>query len=427
MNTVKATLIAVALASTHAQWAGAGEQQASKGLIEDSTLNLLNRNFWMHRDYRNARRNTRNEWDQGIQAHYVSGFTPGTLGLGFDVHAYGGIKLDGGRGSVGNGILPVDSEGRIEDSTGELGGAVKLRVSSTTLKYGEQRTTAPVFATSDSRLLPETATGVHLASQEYEKLSMEGGHFTSINRRDSSNADGALTTEYAGVEARSVDFIGATYHVTDRLSLAAYASQAEELWRQYFANVYYTLPLAETQTVSFDLVAYKTRDQGAALAGQLDNTAYSLKAAYSQGPHKLSVAYQKISGDDFFDYIGGDSIWLANSVQYSDFNAPNERSWQLRYDLNLVAFGVPGLTLMARYVKGDQIDGTRVDPNGPFAGWAGDDQKHWERDMEARYVIQAGMAKDLSFRLRQATHRSTSFDNDLDEVRLIVEYPLSLL
>ncbi|WP_342625932.1 OprD family outer membrane porin, partial [Pseudomonas aeruginosa] len=25
---------------------------------------------------------------------------------------------------------------------------------------------------------------------------------------------------------------------------------------------------------------------------------------------------------------GGDSIFLANSVQYSDFNGPGEKSWQ---------------------------------------------------------------------------------------------------
>ncbi|MGT8993088.1 OprD family outer membrane porin, partial [Pseudomonas aeruginosa] len=28
------------------------------------------------------------------------------------------------------------------------------------------------------------------------------------------------------------------------------------------------------------------------------------------------------------------SIFLANSVQYSDFNGPGEKSWQARYDLN---------------------------------------------------------------------------------------------
>lgn len=427
MNVVKLSLIALAVAAASSQLAVAGEQQESKGFIADSTLNLLNRNFWMQRDYRNSTRNTRDEWAHGIQAHYVSGFTQGTVGFGVDAHGYGGIKLDGGRGSVGNGILPVDGEGRIEDNTGELGGAVKLRVSSTVLRFGEQRPTAPVFATGDSRLLPETATGFQLSSSEFDALSLEAGHFTAINRRNSSNSDGELTSEYAEVEARSVDFVGGTYNFTDNLSVALYGSEAEDVWRQYFANVYYTIPLADDQALNFDLVAYKTDDQGDALAGELDTLTYSLKAAYSFGAHKLSLAYQKVNGDEFFDYIGGDSIWLANSVQYSDFNAPNERSVQVRYDLNMATFGVPGLSFMARYIKGDDIDGTNADPNGAFAGWAGDDEKHWERDLEAKYVVQSGAAKDLSLRVRQATHRSTAFDSDLDEVRLIVEYPLSIL
>ena len=426
MQVVKLSLIALAVAAG-SQFAVAGEQQESKGFIADSSLDLLNRNLYMNRNFINKDRNTREEWAHGIHANFASGFTQGTVGVGVDAYAYGGIKLDGGRGSSGNGIMPVDGDGRIEDSTGEIGGAVKARISSTVLKFGEQRPTAPVFATGDSRLLPETATGLQLSSSELKDFSFEAGHFTAINRRNSSNSDGALTTEYAEVEARSVDFLGGTYNINDNLSVMFYGSEAEDVWRQYFGNLYYSLPLSDDQSLSFDLVAYKTDDEGKSLAGDLDTLTYSLKGAYSFGAHKLSLAYQKVSGDEFFDYVGGDSIWLANSVQYSDFNAPNERSLQVRYDLNMASFGVPGLTFMARYIKGDDIDGTKADPNGAFAGWAGDDEKHWERDLEAKYVVQSGAAKDLSLRLRQATHRSTAFDNDLQDVRLIVEYPLSLL
>ncbi|MCY1557097.1 Porin D [compost metagenome] len=83
---------------------------------------------------------------------------------------------------------------------------------------------------------------------------------------------------------------------------------------------------------------------------------------------------------------------------------------------------------MVRYITGDDIDGTKMDPNGVYAGnFGGDDEKHWERDVEAKYVVQEGAAKDLSFRLRQASHRATSFDSDLDEVRVIIEYPLEVL
>ena len=55
------------------------------------------------------------------------------------------------------------------------------------------------------------------------------------------------------------------------------------------------------------------------------------------------------------------------------------------------------------------------------------DQKRWERDIEVKYVVQTGSMKDMSFRIRQANTRSTQFESDLDEFRLIVEYPLSIL
>ncbi|MGY8832545.1 MAG: OprD family outer membrane porin, partial [Pseudomonadales bacterium] len=55
------------------------------------------------------------------------------------------------------------------------------------------------------------------------------------------------------------------------------------------------------------------------------------------------------------------------------------------------------------------------------------DQKRWERNIEAKYVVQTGSLKEMSFRVRQMTTRATDYESDLDEVRLIVEYPLSVL
>ena len=55
------------------------------------------------------------------------------------------------------------------------------------------------------------------------------------------------------------------------------------------------------------------------------------------------------------------------------------------------------------------------------------DQKRWERNIEAKYVVQSGSLKDMSFRVRQMTTRATDYESDLDEVRLIVEYPLEVL
>lgn len=446
MNIAKLSSLSLAVIAATTQLAIAGQQQEANGFIEDSSLGLLNRNFYMNRDFRNGGSNSqgtngakpaserngyREEWAQGAMLNFASGFTQGTLGFGVDAFAFGGAKLDTGGGRLGNGLLPINNnktaDANAPDSYGDIGGAVKLRLSSTVLKYGEQRPTAPVFATGDNRLLPETATGFQLTSNELDNLSLEAGHFTAFKNRNSTNSDDPLRTTYGGTAVDSIDFTGGTYKINDNISLKAYTSEATDVWRQYFGSASYTIPLTNQQSLNFGLTAYKTKDQGKALAGKLDTTSWSAKAAYGIGAHKFTLAYQKIDGDEYFDYIGVDSIWLANSIQYSDFNAPNERSVQARYDLNMATFGIPGLSFMARYVKGDQIDGTKADPHGAYANKVGDDQKEWERDLEAKYVVQEGTAKDLSFRLRQATHRATSFESDIDEVRLIIEYPLSIL
>ena len=100
------------------------------------------------------------------------------------------------------------------------------------------------------------------------------------------------------------------------------------------------------------------------------------------------------------------------------------------YSLDMTNFGVPGLSFMTRYGKG--TDGDYSNANSTYMRRDSDgnplkDQKRWERDIEAKYVVQTGSMKDLSLRLRQATTRATAFESDLDEVRLIVEYPLSVL
>ena len=445
MNVVKPSFLALAVAAA-SQLAVAGQQQQANGFIEDSSLNLLNRNFYMNRDFHDGgsngegingskpaseRKGYREEWAHGAMLNFASGFTQGTVGFGADAFVYGGIKLDSGRGRVGNGLLPISNnktaDAEVPDTFGEIGGAVKMRVSSTELKYGEQRPTAPVFAMGDNRLLPETATGFQLSSREFDKLFLEAGHFTAYNGRNSTNSDDTLTSSYAGVEADSIDFIGGSYKVNDSLSLMAYASEADEVWRQYFGSASYTLPLADKQSLNFGLVAYKTSDEGESRAGKIDTTSWSAKAAYAFGPHKLTLAYQKIDGDETFDFYGVNSIWLANSVQYGEFNRPNERSMQVRYDINMTDFGVPGLTFMTRYVKGDQIDFTKADPTGAYFRAGVDDEKRWERDFEAQYVVQSGSVKNLSLRLRQATYRSSSFDKGAEDVRLIIEYPLSIL
>jgi imipenem/basic amino acid-specific outer membrane pore len=85
----------------------------------------------------------------------------------------------------------------------------------------------------------------------------------------------------------------------------------------------------------------------------------------------------------------------------------------------MATYGVPGLSFMTRYVKGDNI-------NVANAG----EGKEYEWNLESKYVVQEGPAKDLSFRVRYANYRSNAaysgYSPDLYDTRLIVEYPLNI-
>lgn len=394
------------------------------GLIEDSTLDVLSRNFYLDNKERSpSSKPHKEEWAQGFIANFASGFTPGTIGIGVDAHAFIGLKLDGGKGHSGTGLLPVDSDGRSERDYSSAGGALKLRASKTTLSVGEMTVETPVFDTSDKRLQPEYATGLLLDSREFDALHWQAGHFTAFKNQDASSAHGDFSGYGASTRSGAIDFIGGQFFEGQPLGGALYTSQLSDTWRQYYANLHWS-----PANWMLDSNIYRTQDQGRAEAGAIANTAYSLAGKYSFAAQSLTLAYQKINGDTPFDFVGGDSIYLANSIKYADFNGPGESSWQLRYDLNLATFGIPGLKFMTRYVTGRGIDGTHAPQDGAYTLAQGHGGRHWERDIDLHYVVQSGPAKDLSVQLSHVSHRANTAQagDDIDRVYVVIEYPLTL-
>jgi hypothetical protein len=414
---------------------GLSATAAAEGYLDDAKTEVLSRNFFLSNDYRSpspSGKNYKQEWAQGFIGTFSSGFTPGAVGFGLDAHAFYGLKLDGGKGHSGTGLLPVDSDGRSENDYSSASGALKLRASRTTLAFGEMTVETPVFDTSDKRLQPEYATGFLLNSREIDNLNLVAGHFTAFKNQDSSSGKGDFYGYGANTEAGGISFIGADLFPDSALGGALYASDLSDTWHQYYANLHF-----KQSGVLLDANLYHTRDTGRALAGAIDNTAFSLSGKYAFGPHALLLGWQRINGDTPFDFVGGDSIYLANSIKYADFNGGHERSWQVRYDLDLGAFGIPGLGFMTRYVSGSHIDGTHAPQGGaynPFGADSGEFQpqqgdggKHWERDIDLKYVVQSGTAKDLSVQLSHVSHRANDAQagDDIDRIYVVIQYPLA--
>nr|WP_240431968.1 MULTISPECIES: OprD family porin [Pseudomonas] len=418
----------------------ATDAKPAEGFVEGSSLKLINRNFYFNRDFRsrgdglfNGRQQSyREEWAQGFQGFFSSGYTQGSVGVGVDAHALLGVKLDSGGGTSGTNLLPLDSQRRAEDNYSAAGGALKLRAFDTELKLGDLFPVTPVFQHGDGRLLPQSFRGVSIQNTSIDGLVLQGGRLHSARNKASSNHDGELTTEYGGTTYDSASYLGGDYEFADGTLLSLYQAQFEDVWNQTYVSLGKTFTFDDARALSLGATLYSTRDEGSARAGEIDNDSWSAYARLRVGAHSVMLAHQRINGDQPFDYLGdGDSIYLANSVLYSDFNSPNERSWQLRYDFDMAAIGLPGLNFMTRYLRGTDIDNSKVDPNGAYAYYAvlGDGGKHWERDFQLQYVVQSGPAKDLSITLQQTIHRSNSAqaDGDVDQVRIITQYPLDLL
>jgi imipenem/basic amino acid-specific outer membrane pore len=419
----------------------AATQDNEQGFLADTSLNILSRNFFLQNDYRTGQREQsyRQEWAQGFIANLQSGFTQGKLGVGIDAHGFYGLKLDGGRGHAGTGLLPLDSDGRAEGSYSDAGAALKLRLSRTTLKIGEMEVETPVFDTGDKRLQPEYATGLLLDSRDVDGLKLVAGHFNAFKNENASTSHGDFDGYGASTRGRSISLAGVETTGSEALGGSLYASQLTDTWHQYYGNLHHLSELSDDSTLLLDSNLYRTLDQGSARAGAIANTAYSLSAKYRVGAQAFTLGWQKIDGDTPFDFVGGDSIYLANSIKYADFNGAHEQSWQLRYDLDAIVFGVPGLKFMTRYVRGSQIDGTRApqgavyqpfnEDSGRFEPIQGKGGRHWERDIDVKYVVQSGPAKDLSLDVSHVSHRGNAAQggDDIDRLYIVLEYPLDLL
>ena len=416
-------------------------EDKAEGFIEGSSLSVLNRNFYFNRDYRKGQSSPTGNgyseaWAQGIIGRFESGFTQGTVGVGVDAFAMMGLKLDTGDGRNGGqssfDVLPVNGDGEARDEYTKVGGAAKVRAFDTVVKVGDVFPATPVVAAGDSRLLPESFRGVTATNTSIEGLSVQGGRLHAMSQPVSSDMRENFATFYAGpVNSPWIAYFGGDYSLNKNLSFSLYSSRLKDAWNQYYAGNAWTYPLSDDLSLFGDLNYYKAVDEGKQLLGKFDNNIWSGRVGVKLGAHSVALSHQRNNGNDDFDYLRqSDSIFLDNSIQYSDFNSPKERSWMVRYDLDMDKYGVPGLSFMTRYARGTDADYSNANATYMRRDADGNpltDQKRWERDIEVKYVVQTGSLKDMSLRLRQATTRATAFESDLDEVRVIIEYPLAIL
>ncbi|OWL88877.1 OprD family porin [Halopseudomonas aestusnigri] len=415
-NAVKWSTLALAVAAGNGLIASQAMAEG-EGFVEGASATLSNRTVYFNRDFRDntAGQSKADETATGFLLNFQSGYTQGPIGFGADVLAMQGIKLDSGRGRSGTRLLELDDDGSAKDEYSEIRGAVKVAIlEDTVVRYGVHLPENPVAYYDDARLLPNHYQGYSITNSSIDGLFVEAGRLTDRSEmNDSSETDGALR------EDENLTYAGGTYSFNDNLSVSLYGAEAEDFYDRYFVGADWTLPLSEGTSLSTSLAYYDTSDEDSTDGDEVDNQAASLSVTLSTGYHAFGVAYQQMRGDAGYYYTDGD-IYLANSIQYLDFNAKDEKSYQARYDYDFAGMGIPGLSFMTRYITSSSIDTDYVGI---------DRDSRWERNTELQYTVQNGFLEGLNVRWRNATIRQdANLDGgDVDENRLIVGYTWTLL
>ena len=418
-------LLSTAIAACLPSLSQAGEG----GFIDDASATLTARNYYFSRDFSDIvgpnRQSKAEEWAQGFILNLKSGYTPGPVGFGVDAIGLLGLKLDSSPDRVNTGLLPTRESGKAADDYSRLGLAAKLRLSKTELKVGELQPNLPVLTYSDIRLLPPSYQGVSVVSNELAGLTLQAGHLNSTSLRNEAGDDQMLAMlghlPQRAATSDAFNYAGGDYAFNaGRTSLGAWYAQLEDIYDQRFLGLKHSQPVG-AWTLGANLGFYDSADDGQNLLGEIDNQAAFALLSAKHGGHTFYVGYQAMFGDDAFPRVFANVSPLGNEVPTFEFASADERSWQLRYDYDFAAMGVPGLVAGVRYIRGDNVDAQATNRGG--ARYEG---KDWERDLDIGYTLQSGALKGLGVRVRNVTARS-NYRSDIDENRLILSYTWNLL
>ena len=423
---------------------GASSQSEASGFIEGQSLSGTTRNWYANELKRNKGRFTYNDhgvekttprrinWVQGTILDYSSGFTQGTVGFSTEVAAYNAIALDRDVNDIAgkNNRTLTHSDGDAVGQWSKLGLAnVKARISNTTLVVGRQNFSSPTIDVIGNRALPSSFQGVALHSEEFNNLSFDAGSIDRVSPRTEQGLK-KFRSEYGatGVETDRASVAGLNYQPFQSLKTSLYATHVEDFWNQYYFGAVHDLGDNAVLGLNTNFNYYKTLDTGSKAMGEINNDTFSLAFGLTHQAHTVTLSYQQVIGDEYFDYLHEtNGIYLANSL-LSDFNGPNEKSVQLAYSINMAQYGIPGLKFNAYHARGFDIDGTK------YKGTAYDvknmnGEDHSEYSIGTSYAIQSGPLKATAIRATYTTHRASRFqaDGNINEFRLVTTIPFNIL
>ncbi|SDB82789.1 outer membrane porin, OprD family [Acinetobacter marinus] len=381
-------------------------QLYAEGFIDDSSVSLTARNFYMNKNFYN---NTVNQpsavsWAQGFIFDAKSGYTPGKVQFGVDLLATLGLNINSDNTSRGVYMVPNDDT----TSWGDIAVTGKAKVSQTELKVGAISIMNPVFITSPARLLPQIFRGGSINSKEFDNLELTAAYVNQVNHRDSTDWE-KITLANTNwrfkqqAETDAVYFGGGYYKFSPKTKAHLFYLNVDDIYDQIEGGVENTTALTDEVNLLTDVKYYRSRDIGDANGGNVDNDMYMANFGFQRGAHKLSLGTIINSGETAFPYLYNSEVGVFLDTWPNEFWNAKEHTYSIRYDYDAKEV-LPGLKFMTRYTYGNNIHttGNQSLPGGNQDLLGGDNLHESELDFDVQYRVPEGTFKNLGLRARYA-------------------------
>ncbi|MEH6628460.1 MAG: OprD family outer membrane porin [Motiliproteus sp.] len=365
------------------------------------------RTFYMNRDFGQGLNDT-HAAGQAFKLNISSPYYGGVVG--FDVSVTQVVELLDDKTIRSSDVLNEEGDGY----TAVENLYVKFKpLDNVKIRAGRMVITTPLLNDLQSRLSAPSTQAI-TGEVTLDNLGVYAFYSDEASRNNSQGF-----SEYkANGEDYSIVSVGASYKTAKGLKAQVQYAVADDYLKQSFFNLTYRTKLADYD-VTLDVIHMRGEDDGALYGSDYDSSLTSLTARLARGQWAYTANYQTIGGDDGYALKWGGQddtqYFTYSAIQLLDFNADDEQSLQLRVDYDVTS--ILGLHLMARHTEAWDID----------SGSITDGQRR-ETNFDARYKVQSGKAKDLSLHLRVAhVNGDAAIIPRINDIRLILDYPLSLL
>lgn len=380
--------------------------------FRDTQVGLNLRLYYFYRDNDVTPPSSDNEaFALGGSLAYQSGWLANIFRLGLE--GFGSQKLYGPESRDGTLLLKPGQE-----SYAVLGRAYgELQYAEYTATLFRQYIDTPYVNQQDNRMTPNTFEAYRVTGK-YEWVQFTAGYVATIKPRNAD--DFTSMSEQAGAppgRERGMIMAGVRFTSSKDLAFGAINYYVPDTWNIFYTEGNYTWPL--TDKLGLKLQAQFTAQDcvgGDNLLGTFHTRVGGAQASLSYGNAVLRAAFS-ITADtkNITSPYGSYPGYLA--LIEKDFNRAGEKAWLLGFSYDFKDY-VTGFSAIFNFARGtDAVDPATKDglPN----------ENEW--DMTFDYRIQQGLLRGIWVRVRYAHVHFDSDGGHSNNVRLIINYPLSLL